>query len=454
MGACIASCFASMCCECTSCLACCACQGLCNFTLSRAAKFGHLFLAASLFITAEIFGHYHYDIINEIPGVNLKNSCSDYVVNCVLEQLLYRASAAAMCVFFILGLLTPGNPSLHSGWWILKFGLLFGLFFAFWFGENDKFSDYANTARVLALVWLLVQNLLILDASHELHEEMTTKITEEDAREKDGGQGMQGAYVGIGVIGIVSSIVSLGFLYSYYGSCSLNNLLISITLICGILFTVASLLDAVNVGLLPPALLFMYSTFLCWYSLTSADTETCNPDATSVDSAAAYTSEIISTVAVLAMLWWTSWNRTALLSAVTGADRPKKAPEEEKMRSILEGDSLKETKKLDEEAALEEKRGEGPPPDDVDEGEVEKELPNSPEDQKDRMVFHFLLCAGSVFMAMGLTNWGSTDGSPVSVGDSWESTLSFWMKVSTQWILLLMQLRVLYVNWQDDSPPK
>jgi len=434
------ACLATLCCECSCAVGCCACKGCCNWTLGRAAKVGHIFLAAAIFTVAEILGWYFYDKLDSIPGVNLTGSCDDdYLSSCAAHQLIYRASAALLVSFVVLAGVTSCTPAPHTGWWPMKFTLSFGLFIAFWWGTNDGFATYANWARFLSIGWLMMQNLLCLDAAHDAHDHLTTKMTEEEARAAGGGAPSRNTYLFLALAFGAGGVVACGFMYNYYGSCAVNVLLITITLVAGALFTVASLLDSFNLGLLPPASLFAYSAFLNWYALQSANTEACNPSASNPESVAYVVSQAVSVGSIFAVLCYASWNTAVFVKALTGYDAGAEAAEAEgrrKMDAVLTGEDPNGRRRGA--AARKAKAGD----------EAAAEGPGTPEEQQERATFHASLAAGAVFMAMALTDWGNTDGSPISSSDSWQSNASFWMKVGAQWTLLLMQARVLYVSYE------
>ena len=214
----------------------------------------------SVFILAIILGQsYPNDIngYNSYTNVKLTDDCNaDYLDSCIYRQLIYRASFSAVMVFGVLALFTFCFDYLNRSFWILKFGAVISIFIGFWWSANYFFSSWANVARVLSFFWLLVQGLLFLDFSHDLHDIIMG--AEEDSRLT------QIFYLVLSIGGFVTAIVGLVFLFLNYTGCALGMFFTVLTLVMGVLTTGLSLLDVVGKGILTPSLMFGYSVFLCW----------------------------------------------------------------------------------------------------------------------------------------------------------------------------------------------
>jgi hypothetical protein len=54
---------------------------------------------------------------------------------------------------------------------------------------------------------------------------------------------------------------------------------------------------------------------------------------------------------------------------------------------------------------------------------------------------------------MILTSWGPTNGAPENTNDSTKSQgyESMWLKIVSQWIFLILYLRVLQIAYQDNQ---
>mmetsp|Transcript_46528 Transcript_46528/g.80183 ORF Transcript_46528/g.80183 Transcript_46528/m.80183 type:complete len:449 (+) Transcript_46528:132-1478(+) len=420
---------------------CCCC---CDWTPERNAKIGHLLLFFALFIASEVFGYELYTAIDDLPGVDLTSGCDeDYIENCVEHQLVYRASAAMFIMFLLLAPLSFCFRILHTGWWGIKIFFSFGLFISFWWMGNGYFTYYANITRVLALVWHIIQNILILDTIHDVQDFFEEKMSSESVTKWCWAP----AYAVLAVCSLALSIICCVLLYEYYGECWLNDLLISITCIAGVMITAASLLPRIHVGLLTPSMVFVYSTYLCFNALVSVDSETCNPDADDYTSWTYILSQFFSVSALLISLWWTSWKSNELLDSIGGAGLKKKKSQDEKRAPLVEEES-KEGGDGGAQWWEEETGGRTVDEEEAGAASAPAKQKKQPKERRDRWTYHSMLASGSLFMAMTLTDWGTTDGSPISENTTWEAPTSFWMKVSAQWIVILMQLRVLQVNYQ------
>jgi hypothetical protein len=272
------SCIALNLCECAACMACSCCTSIINASLAQAARFGHLLILITVFTLAIILGQsYANDIngYNYYTQIDLTTDCkSDYLNNCIYYQLIYRASFALFMLFIFLMFVTAISEYANKSFWVLKFGAAIGAFIAFWWADNDFFNGYAEFARVMSFIWLLIQGLLLIDFCHDVHDILMSQKNDqgEDATPV-------ATYILFSLCGFFLAVLGLVYLFMDYTGCGVGMFFTILTLIMGVLTTLASLTEAVGKGLLTPCLMFAYSVFMCWYALLSNPDSTCNPSA-------------------------------------------------------------------------------------------------------------------------------------------------------------------------------
>lgn len=142
---------------------------------------------------------------------------------------------------------------------------------------------YAGAARVFSILFLLAQCLVIIDFAYKIHEYLQAKSDARDA-ELDAAGWEPGlcsncwkllyAFVGFGLL--FGSIAGIGVMYKYFGDCSLNQFFLSETLVIGVIMTLVSIMSAVGKGLLPPAVIFAYNTYLVYGAITNNPDLVCN----------------------------------------------------------------------------------------------------------------------------------------------------------------------------------
>ena len=278
MGACMA-CFAVDIC---SCLACCACKACLSLLpqCTRLSLFSILFLT---FLLAVILGKYFPERFNGhyagLLGVKVASQCSssDYINDCIYRQLVYRASLAMFLLFTLSSILAVSN-FMNKSFMIIKFLIGVGAFIGFWWVDDTIFSNWAEVIRVFSFFWLVVQGLLLLDFAHDAHDLI---IEETSTDNPDHNRGMYTLYSFTSLTALAAVVVGLVYLFRDYAGCSLGLFFTLLTLIVGVLCTIISLLNVVNRGMLTPLIMFAYSTFMCWYALTSSTDPGCNPSANS-----------------------------------------------------------------------------------------------------------------------------------------------------------------------------
>jgi len=214
--------------------------------------------------------------------MGLISGCDENSVeNCVYNQVIYRASFALVLFFGLLAMLSKCSDNINKGMWGFKFLGLFGCFVAFWWGSNEFFRGYAEVARVLSFFWLLVQGLLYLDISHDVHDILLLKATAELDSSGKTSHVWQAIYLVVASGLLTSGIVGLNYLYAEggYTGCDTGSFFVTLTVVICSLQLFISALNSVNGGVVTPCMMFAYSVFMTWYALLSSPDEECNPTA-------------------------------------------------------------------------------------------------------------------------------------------------------------------------------
>jgi hypothetical protein len=245
----------------------------------KTSKFLYLALMFLSTLLAAVLRYNGHDIIGNLGDINGDSGCDDVVGDnnsCQGNQAVYRVSFAMSVFFLIMAGLTASIPKAHTECWFAKIFGYAGFLFATFFMPNDVFDVYLPIARVLSAFFLLLQIVILIDFCFDLHEYLVDKMAESDAS-GDGSQLWKAAYVVVTFLGCAGSITGCALMYEYYGFCPANNTFISITLIFGFFLTVLSGTEKVNKGLLTPAGVWSYCTYLCWSAVNSNPNAECNP---------------------------------------------------------------------------------------------------------------------------------------------------------------------------------
>lgn len=408
----------------------------------KVPRVGHTTLAVTLMTVAFVLGRPRFldkldtaHAFGRLRGVNLGGSCEDdHLHACQAAQLVYRASSVLFLYFLFTAAAGGAVHYFYTNLWPIRFLTVAATFGCFLFAPDPEvFGVYAEVSRVLSIVWMLFQGFLVLDFAHDLHDAIAAKADDHDATSGSSTSIFSSWWRILYLLLSAGFLAAAGFgltvLFTSHAGCTLGSTLAGITLAVGAVTTIVSLLGGVGIGLLPPSILFAHSTFLCWYAMSSHPDSTCNPwAADDVDSAVGKTVGMaISTAILVATVFWITWHGGKVLD-LFGV--------EEESVSLLSGASSKHVN-----VSAEDGDDDG----DDDGGD------QAPMESRTSRVFYCLVMAcASAFAAMSMTAWMRTDGSPESFGSLVTPLESLWLKVASQWICLMLQMRVLWVTYRDN----
>lgn len=303
--------------------------------------------------------------------------------NCLNNQAIYRISFGTFLFFLIMGIATylPSTDAnaIHLDWWIFKLIGYPALIAVGFLIPNGFFDVYAEVARVVSGLFLLLQVIILIDFAHDAHEYLT------HANEDGGADNMTGTdrmlYLGFASICVGSAVIGSILLYVFYPPCTQNIMFISISLIVGLLLFCTSVSDKVDVGILPPAVVFLYGVWLTFTALMSIPNETCN-----LPESDGWFQLILSTVVTIVSVTYVSGQTATKAPGVLSGGPCCKQEDEEHPRPLY-------------------------------------------------WFFHWTLAIASLYVAMMLTNWGVQNENGSVTQRSWANV---WLKVVPGWLTYLL----------------
>lgn len=173
-----------------------------------------------------------------------------------------------------------GRSGLHNGMWGIKLLVLGGTMTGAFFMPNSVLDAWGGIALAAAFLFILIQLVLLVDFAHSWAESWIAKVEDEERCY------LTALAVCSFTLLIISLSVSIVLLAYYTGdkdeSCSLNKFLIWFNIIIGIALTLGSIHPRVQEhtetsGLLQPAVVWVYLTYLTWSSVANVDDDKCQP---------------------------------------------------------------------------------------------------------------------------------------------------------------------------------
>lgn len=434
------------CCEAACCVGCCAFDTACGCVAGQCAKASHIIMIAVMYLSAIIIGVNFPGWIDDTPEVDLSWGCADHYSNsCLLNQLVYRASAALMIVFGVIALGTYGYAPMHTGLWAIKYMSVYLIWFLFMFCKNHGFDKLANITRFLSFFWLCAQSLLVIELSFQLNDYIATNNS-------------GGILVLTSGVFVVAGVWGCTILYDDYSGCDEGFWFVNTTVGLSVLAIGLSVVESVGVGLLPGTVIFAYTVFLCWYALLSSTDESCNPSAEESELESSQKSRafwLVMGVTAICM-GFMIYTGSKIITILTGDDVTSVADVAAQKAAAAQQPGMDEilTSDVSDKTPLKEQPKKEPDDDaaDKDEGDAEGQTDansacccagltaskpsemNLGEPKEETVFFHFLMLILIMYCTMTLTSWGRTDGAPEAVGSSVEPDQSMYIKICVQWL--------------------
>jgi len=345
---------------------------------------------------------------------------------CVGFGAVYRLSFS-LCIFFLfhaLCLYSTSCQKLDQGFWLPKIFCLFVILILAYMIPNEFYDGYTHVARVVGGIFLLLQIIILIDFAYAWNEDWNSD-------EKN----WKAAIIIVSILFFAASVVLLVFMFIWFAGsgCGLEKFFIAFTMILTFTYTIISITVAVPGGLLPPAIMALYSHYICFSALSSDPSLTCNPFDTTET-----TQLIIGLLIAAASTTYAAYNLATSNSLFGDPEEPAADVENAKAVTPAEApkvEAMKDEHKPDAAEKAAEKADAA-----ADAGEEDEPAPLGAVQAMRNAKFHFIMAAGSMYMAMILTNWSSrqevqNDSRSYDVGAE-----TMWIKIVSQWLTCLLYI--------------
>ena len=214
------------------------------------SRIGYIFLSISSVIISLIILFYGSIILKpfnswiKCPEINNEDE-----LFCLGISSVYRMSMALVILHLIIIISYSCSKkislAINNGCWSLKLLIILGLYFSFLFINNSVFIVYATIANYLSLLFILYQVMVTISFAHIINLTLVNKL--DQAIEKGESEfmyqflllGLSTLFSGLSLFWTLWSLIQ--FSYSW-----LNVIIICLTIIMGIAFTVLSISEIVT----------------------------------------------------------------------------------------------------------------------------------------------------------------------------------------------------------------
>ena len=350
---------------------------------------------------------------------------------CVGNSGVFRVSFATLVFFVLAAIGACCKTTMNREAWPAKFVLYLFLVAGMIFVPNDPlFSKiYLNLARAGGVLFIFLQQIIIVDCAHNWNESWVGKADKAEAEEPGAGKKWLTAILCSCAILFLGSLTGIVMMFLSFGGCQTNTAFIATTLCLCILVTVAQLRGEEG-SLLSSAFVTTWAVYLLYNAVTKNPNQDCNPMLGESDGL----NMALGLIITIMSLGWTGWSYTAEERLTSGQEtvdaveepaanaENKEIASKRKVTGVVTGEM--DAENADDYVKASDSR-------DDDAGEYTKPtLSNS-------WRLNAILVVVTCWMSMILTRWGdiSTDG---SVANPSVGQVAMWMIMASQWIALLL----------------
>lgn len=334
---------------------------------------------------------------------------SDYEEDCKASSAVLRISFALTIMFILQTLGSIFYTKYYDYLWLGKFVVFFCVVVGFFFGNSSTFGTdgYAWLARLTGFLYLILQQVILLDMAYTWNESWLSYSVEEG--EEKGKKWLYGL-VFSSVVLFAGSISFIGVMFWQFDGCTSNMVILSLSVILPTIATAIQLFCTDEGSILTSAIMTAYSTYVC-YSAVSLNPElSCNP---TIDTKYQDISTVIGLVLLVASITWTTYNTVHKIPTAKGVNFTNISTTSKQSNPTGEASESSRNENTD-----------------------SYNVPGI-KSLFVQVSFVFLLISG--YYAMVLTNW-ATEQSDNSIDNPQTGRAAMWIQAAGSWIAILLYL--------------
>ena len=200
----------------------------------------------------------------------------NYRATCKASSAVLRVSFALTIFFIIQCIGSLIYTRYFDVLWGVKIPFFVCLVVAFFFVQSSVFGldGYAWFARITGFMYLILQQIILLDIAYTWNERWLAYSVEEG--EERGFKWLAGLIV-ISVILFIGSYAFIGIMFWQFGNCESNLIILSLTLGVPFLGTMIQLFLTDQGSVLTSAIITSYATYVCYSAISLNPDTDCNP---------------------------------------------------------------------------------------------------------------------------------------------------------------------------------
>lgn len=369
--------------------------------------------------------------IDEYLRKSWTDGCQGYATQelrekCVGNTGVYRVTSATFLFYALSALISLCRPTFNREMWIVKVFAYLALVTGTIFIPNEPLFTpiFMNLSRGLAAIFIIFQQVIIVDMAYNINEHYVAKADQAEAEE---GQGKGNKWLMLLLVlsgfFFALSVTIIGLLYGYFLGCGTNAAFISITLVLGLLCS-AIQLTGEEASLFTSMAIFLYTSFLCYTAVSKNPDGSCNPKLGDEDVPGI----IFGITITIISLAWTGWSATAPSTVGNSSETNKEVDQSYKKAEEVAEEGTKDVKGVvvgDDETSQD--------------AQTSNEAQAPIEDFGDSWKLNAILILVTCWFAMTVTSWGSVEDSGNSANPD-VGKVSMWMIISSQWLCFTLYL--------------
>ncbi len=226
-----------------------------------------------------------------------------YEKSCLANQAVLRFSCALVVLYGINSICTLASAQLYDTHWIVKILVYIVILSFFFFINAGHFNDsgYAWFARIGAFLYIVLQQVILLDSALAWNEHWSDNAKKE-AQNSNGGLNKWKVAIFCTGFGLcIVSIVAIGLMFKYFGGCMANDVVLSLGIAINVLGFLYQMTCTRIGSVLTSGVMAAYYAFICFSAVTLNPNHECNPSISR--SPQTWTTALGLTITTISLSW-------------------------------------------------------------------------------------------------------------------------------------------------------